>query len=72
MGMDRDAVARILRATGLPVWISGGVTTEDDLAWLQDRGAAGAVLGMALYTGALDADRVAARWGGAPTRGDDA
>ncbi|GMV06920.1 MAG: phosphoribosyl isomerase A [Gemmatimonadota bacterium] len=71
-GMDRDAVARTLRATGTPVWISGGVTTEDDLAWLEDRGAAGAVLGMALYTGVLDADRVAARWGGGGNRGETA
>lgn len=66
-GMDRDAVARILRWRTCPVWISGGVTTEDDLAWLADNGADGAVLGMALYTGTLDAERVAARWGGAPS-----
>jgi phosphoribosylformimino-5-aminoimidazole carboxamide ribotide isomerase len=50
--------------------ISGGVTTEDDLAWLEEAGAHGAVLGMALYTGTLDAERVAARWGGtAASRG---
>jgi len=66
-GMNRDAVARILRWSTHPTWISGGVTTEDDLAWLEDQGAAGAVLGMALYTGTLDAERVAARWGGAPS-----
>lgn len=71
-GVDRAAVARILRWRTVPVWISGGVTTEDDLAWLEDRGAAGAVLGMALYTGVLDADRVAARWGGGGNRGEDA
>ena len=69
-GMNRDAVARILRWSTFPIWISGGVTTEDDLAFLEDEGAAGAVLGMALYTGALDAERVAARWGGRhPLRG---
>ena len=69
-GVNRDAVARILRWSTFPVWISGGVTTEDDLAFLEDEGAEGAVLGMALYTGALDAERVAARWGGRhPLRG---
>jgi phosphoribosylformimino-5-aminoimidazole carboxamide ribotide isomerase len=62
-GMDRDSVAATLRAGAHPVWISGGVTTEDDLAWLEGAGAAGAVLGMALYTGTLDAERVAQRWG---------
>ncbi|MCG6956035.1 MAG: 1-(5-phosphoribosyl)-5-[(5-phosphoribosylamino)methylideneamino] imidazole-4-carboxamide isomerase [Gemmatimonadetes bacterium] len=64
-GVDRPHVADILRATRHPVWISGGVTTEDDLQWLEEAGAAGSVLGMAIYTGALDAERVARRWGGA-------
>lgn len=69
-GMDRLAVARTLRWSTHPVTISGGVTTEDDIAWLEEAGAYGAVLGMALYTGTLDAERVAARWGGrAPSRG---
>ncbi|MDP2959345.1 MAG: 1-(5-phosphoribosyl)-5-[(5-phosphoribosylamino)methylideneamino] imidazole-4-carboxamide isomerase [Longimicrobiales bacterium] len=63
-GMDRRAVARTLRWSTHPVMISGGVTTEEDLAWLEDAGAYGAVLGMALYTGTLDAARVGARWGG--------
>jgi phosphoribosylformimino-5-aminoimidazole carboxamide ribotide isomerase len=63
-GMDRVAVARTLHWSNHPVMISGGVTTEDDLAWLEEAGAHGAVLGMALYTGTLEAERVAARWGG--------
>jgi phosphoribosylformimino-5-aminoimidazole carboxamide ribotide isomerase len=63
-GMDRASMADTLRASAHPVWISGGVTTEDDLTWLEESGAAGAVLGMALYTGTLDAERVARRWGG--------
>jgi len=57
-------VARTLHWSTHPVMISGGVTTEGDLAWLEEAGAYGAVLGMALYTGTLDAERVAARWGG--------
>lgn len=64
-GVNRKALARTLRWTKHPIIASGGVTTEDDLAWLEEHGAAGAVLGMALYTGTLDAERVAARWGGA-------
>jgi len=66
-GVDRLAVLRTLHRSAHPVTIAGGVTTEDDLAWLEDAGAEGAVLGMALYMGTLDAERVAARWGG-PTR----
>lgn len=64
-GMDRDAMACTLRSSAHPVWASGGVSSEDDLQWLEERGAEGAVLGMALYTGAVDAARVAERWGAA-------
>jgi phosphoribosylformimino-5-aminoimidazole carboxamide ribotide isomerase len=64
-GIDRPSVAATLQASALPVWISGGVTTMDDLAYLEDAGAAGAVLGMALYTETLNPEVVASRWGGA-------
>jgi phosphoribosylformimino-5-aminoimidazole carboxamide ribotide isomerase len=63
-GIDREEVAAVLQGSPHPVWISGGVTTPEELDFLAARGAAGAVLGMALYTGALDPDRVAAAWGG--------
>jgi phosphoribosylformimino-5-aminoimidazole carboxamide ribotide isomerase len=46
-----------------PVWASGGVTTLDELQYLDQTGAAGVVLGMALYTHTLNAAEVAARWG---------
>lgn len=65
-GIDRVRVGRTLDWCTHPVQVSGGITTEDDLAWLADEGAAGAVLGMTLYTDTVDAQRVAARWGGAP------
>jgi phosphoribosylformimino-5-aminoimidazole carboxamide ribotide isomerase len=42
-----------------PIFASGGVTTMNDLRALADRGVAGAVIGMALYTGALDPRLVA-------------
>jgi phosphoribosylformimino-5-aminoimidazole carboxamide ribotide isomerase len=70
-GMDRGSLTRTLGWSTFPIWVSGGVTTEDDLTWLEEHGAAGAVLGMALYTGTLDAERVAERWGGPhPSRGE--
>jgi phosphoribosylformimino-5-aminoimidazole carboxamide ribotide isomerase len=63
-GMDREGVTSVLGAAPHPVWISGGVTTDDDLAFLEAHGAAGAVLGMALYTETLNPAQVARRWGG--------
>ncbi len=63
-GIDVEAMASVIDAASHPVWISGGVTTMDDLAQLEAAGAHGAVLGMSLYTGALRPLDVAARWGG--------
>jgi phosphoribosylformimino-5-aminoimidazole carboxamide ribotide isomerase len=65
-GIDREPVGRVVEACPHPAWISGGVTTIDELAFLEERNAAGAVLGMALYTETLDPAAVAARWGGRP------
>ncbi len=64
-GIDMRAMAQVIDASAHPVWISGGVTTLADLESLDRAGAAGAVLGMALYTGALRPTEVADRWGGA-------
>lgn len=63
-GIDRAAMEAVTRAAVHPVWISGGVSTLDDLRALARAGAHGAVLGMALYTGALDAGEVAREFGG--------
>ena len=63
-GIDRASVARVIEACPHPVWISGGVTTADELEYLGDIHAAGAVLGMALYTETLDPATIAPRWGG--------
>jgi phosphoribosylformimino-5-aminoimidazole carboxamide ribotide isomerase len=62
-GIDRGGVSRVLAAGTHPVWVSGGVSTLDELRFLDEEGAAGAVLGMALYTGALDAETLAREFG---------
>jgi phosphoribosylformimino-5-aminoimidazole carboxamide ribotide isomerase len=62
-GIDRGFVGQVIAASAFPVWISGGVTTIEELRFLDDCGAAGAVLGMALYTGVLDANLVAKEFG---------
>jgi phosphoribosylformimino-5-aminoimidazole carboxamide ribotide isomerase len=46
-------------AQGVPVIASGGIRSRNDLDALSDAGAAAAVIGMALYTGAIDPHLVA-------------
>lgn len=58
-GADTGLVARAAGATRHPVFASGGISTRHDLEALALAGAAEAVIGMALYTGALDARAIA-------------
>jgi phosphoribosylformimino-5-aminoimidazole carboxamide ribotide isomerase len=51
-GLNRDAVQAVRSATSRAVTAAGGVTTEDDVAWLESIGV-DAVAGMAIYTGRL-------------------
>lgn len=69
-GIDRNGCRRVLDASPHPVCISGGITTVDEVAWLEEAGAAGTVLGMAIYTNTIDVNVVAARWGAAQLAGD--
>ena len=63
-GIDLEQMKGVIDAFSHPVQVSGGITTMDDLKALADAGAASCVLGMALYTGKLDAAEVAAKYGG--------
>jgi len=62
-GIDLPGATAVVEGTRHPVWISGGVTTLDELRALDRAGAAGAVLGMALYTGVLPPSEVAREFG---------
>jgi phosphoribosylformimino-5-aminoimidazole carboxamide ribotide isomerase len=56
-GPNLAASAELADAVSIPVIVSGGIASEDDLvaaARLAPRGIAGAIAGRALYTGALD------------------
>jgi phosphoribosylformimino-5-aminoimidazole carboxamide ribotide isomerase len=53
----------VAEESDFPVYASGGITTMNDLRALADRGIAAAVIGMALYTGALDPRAVADEFG---------
>ena len=56
-GPNIEATAELADAVSIPVIVSGGVSSEDDLlrsAGHAGRGIAGAIVGRALYTGAVD------------------
>jgi phosphoribosylformimino-5-aminoimidazole carboxamide ribotide isomerase len=56
-GPNLEASAELADAVSIPVIVSGGVRSEDDLvaaARHAARGIAGAIVGRALYTGAID------------------
>jgi phosphoribosylformimino-5-aminoimidazole carboxamide ribotide isomerase len=58
-GVDLPLMREVARGSRHPLYASGGVTTLEDLRALKAAGAHGAVIGMALYTGKLDAAEVA-------------
>jgi phosphoribosylformimino-5-aminoimidazole carboxamide ribotide isomerase len=53
-GPNVPALAAMIEAVGLPVIASGGVTTLGDVCRIQQIGAAGCIIGRALYEGKLD------------------
>jgi phosphoribosylformimino-5-aminoimidazole carboxamide ribotide isomerase len=53
-GTDLPLMEDVVDAATVPVLASGGVGSVQDLRALADRGVAGTVVGMALYTGAID------------------
>jgi phosphoribosylformimino-5-aminoimidazole carboxamide ribotide isomerase len=54
-GTDLPLMEEVVETAHVPVLASGGVAGVQDLRALAARGVAGAIVGMALYTGALDA-----------------
>lgn len=58
-GADTERFRRLAAQSPHPVLASGGIAGADDLAALSRTGVMGAVVGMALYTGALDPAAVA-------------
>lgn len=62
-GTDLPLMEDVADASAWPVFASGGVTSLEDMRALEHRGLTGAVLGMALYTGAIDPRRLAEEFG---------
>ena len=48
------SVSEVVREIEYPVMVAGGIATVEDVIQLRDIGAAGAITGMAIYTGSLD------------------
>ena len=55
-GIDRGVIERVRAATARAVTVAGGVTTEEEIAWLDGLGM-DAVVGMAIYTGRINPTR---------------
>jgi phosphoribosylformimino-5-aminoimidazole carboxamide ribotide isomerase len=62
-GIDAPLMTRVCQLAAMPVIASGGITTLEDLRTLRALGAHAAVIGMALYTGRLDASALAREFG---------
>jgi phosphoribosylformimino-5-aminoimidazole carboxamide ribotide isomerase len=62
-GTDLRLFEDIVDASTIPVYAAGGISSLDELRALADRGVAGAVVGMALYSGAIDAQAAAWEFG---------
>jgi phosphoribosylformimino-5-aminoimidazole carboxamide ribotide isomerase len=63
-GPNLEATLELAEAVSIPVILSGGIASEDDVlraAALAGRGIAGAIVGRALYTGAVDLGRALGR-----------
>ena len=53
-GVNVSAIREVVRAVSVPVVASGGVSSVEDVLAVCDAGAAGVVVGSALYTGKID------------------
>ena len=52
-GINIATIKEFLSYTSLPVVVSGGITSLEDIARIEEAGASGVVIGSALYTGKL-------------------
>lgn len=63
-GTDLPLMEDVADESRFPVYASGGITTLNDLRSLDERGIYGAVIGMAIYTGAINPRVLAEEFGG--------
>ena len=70
LGPDLALIDELLEGCSMPLYVAGGIGCMEDLRSLADSGVAAAIVGMALYTGALDGAAVAAEFGGVAAGGN--
>ena len=58
-GINPAPISRLIKSTAKPVIVSGGITTRADLELLRGMGVDSVVVGMAIYTGAINFRKVA-------------
>jgi len=58
-GTDLQLMDDVVDASAFPVYAAGGINGMRDLSELAERGVSAAIIGMALYTGALDPRKIA-------------
>ena len=54
MGVDMEGIEEVVNAADLPVIVSGGISSVEDIKDISDAGAWGVVLGKALYEGKIN------------------
>ncbi len=59
-----EALEEVARGTDAPVVAAGGIATIDHVRRVRDAGAAGAILGKAIYTGSIDLREAISLYGG--------
>jgi len=52
-GIDYASIEKVVKSVKKPVIVAGGITTIEDVLRVKESGAAGVVIGSALYTGKL-------------------
>ena len=62
-GIDLELTRGVIERCALPVYVAGGISSVEDLRALDAAGAHAAIIGMALYTGALDPHAIANEFG---------
>ena len=59
-----EALEEVARGTDAPVVAAGGIATIEHVRRVRDAGAAGAILGKAIYTGSIDLREAISLYGG--------
>jgi phosphoribosyl-ATP pyrophosphohydrolase/phosphoribosyl-AMP cyclohydrolase len=51
-GIDQQRISEVIKASPIPVTVAGGITSYEDLQWINDKGA-NSQIGMAIYSGKM-------------------